>query len=470
MSKYLKALSASFVFVVLLTLGAKNTSAITDPLSVPNNPFGIHILDEIDLEDASRLVNSSGGDWGYVTLVIRKDERNIKRWQAVFDKMRKLHLIPIVRLATTTQNEHWEKFEKGDIENWVYFLNSLNWVVKNRYVIIGNEPNHANEWGKEIKPAEYSEILKSFSNHLKEASDDFFILPAGFDASAPNSKNSKKEEDYIKEMLIFDANIFNYIDGWTSHSYPNPDFSGSEFDQGKGTIRTFEWEIQLLKSLGVGKELPVFITETGWLNSSNETGSENLIADKMSYAYTNVWNNGNVVAVTPFVLNYQEPPFDKFSWKNKDGGFYHIFERIQKIPKIKGEPVQIDDGEIILTFTPNFYRQGDTLYGIAIAKNKGQSIWENNQVYLTTKKNGPISVNTLITSYVEPESKVIINFSGNLPQEPGSYTSSLVFEKNGRKFGSAHQIRITTYKSGNSEDNSLVSRLSSLLQKVREFF
>src|SRR4030067_3611659 len=70
-----------------------------------NNKFGIHLaqphLDE--LEKTKELVNSNGGDWGYVTLVIQENDRDKNKWQEVFDRMRQLHLIPIIRLATVPE-------------------------------------------------------------------------------------------------------------------------------------------------------------------------------------------------------------------------------------------------------------------------------------------------------------------------------------------------------------------------------
>ena len=173
--------------------GVPTAKAIVDPLTPDNNPFGIHILDESDLEDAAKLVNSSGGNWGYVTLVIRADERDSKRWQSAFNKMRELHLIPIVRIATKMSEDSWEKPNLDELDGWVSFLSELNWVTQNRYIIIGNEPNHAKEWGGEVKPDEYAKYLETFSKKLKEGSKDFFILPAGFDASAPNGKETMSD-------------------------------------------------------------------------------------------------------------------------------------------------------------------------------------------------------------------------------------------------------------------------------------
>src|SRR3989338_6631395 len=81
--------------------------AITDPLEVPNNKYGIHIIDENDLENAATLVNSSKGSWGYVTMVIREDDRDLHKWQSIFDRMKVFKLIPIIRLATKLSGSMW---------------------------------------------------------------------------------------------------------------------------------------------------------------------------------------------------------------------------------------------------------------------------------------------------------------------------------------------------------------------------
>src|SRR3990167_7096255 len=85
----LKKFLLAIIFINLfLFLNHNKIFAAENPLAVPNNSFGIHILDENDLNDAASLVNSGSGDWGYITLVIRKDERDTKRWQNAFDEMR----------------------------------------------------------------------------------------------------------------------------------------------------------------------------------------------------------------------------------------------------------------------------------------------------------------------------------------------------------------------------------------------
>lgn len=190
-------LALSLVFFLAST---RPVFAIYDPTSVSNNRFGMHIVEPSDLDDVSRLLNSNGGDWGYVTLVIQKGERDTRRWQQVFDKMRRLHLIPIVRVATVPIGDVWEKPNPDEIDGWISFFDSLNWVIKNRYITIGNEPNHAKEWGGQVNPKEYADYLKTFSEKLKASSGDYFIMPAGFDASAGNTLETMDEERYLSLM------------------------------------------------------------------------------------------------------------------------------------------------------------------------------------------------------------------------------------------------------------------------------
>jgi len=419
--------------------------SVENPLTVPNNKVGIHILNESDLEDAARLVNSSGGEWGYVTIVIRKDERNIGKWQRTFDKMRRLKLIPIVRIASTMESDYWSKLQENDIDSWVYFLNSLNWVIKNRYVVIGNEPNHAKEWGGELNPEEYAHYLSSFTKKLKDSSPEFFILPSGFDASAPNAKETMSEDVYLKRMIDSVPDLFNNIDGWVSHSYPNPNFSGSENDSGRGTIKTYEWEKDYLKSIGIDKNLPVFITETGWLH--NMDGKISFyhtpfsVGQRLIKAYENVWNTPEVVAVTPFILNYASPPFENFSWKKSDGSFYEHYVEIQKLGKVYGNPLQKVSGEIITVIVPQVIKRGESFYGMAYVKNTGQAIWDGGVTTVIGNSDKNIEIEPVAALNLEPGQKGFAFFKGSFNEEvTGSYSSDIKLILQEKEISIPHNI------------------------------
>lgn len=339
-----KLISFLLIFLIFLFSFLNTVNAIYDPLSVPNNKFGIHIIDENDLENAADLVNSSGGAWGYVTMVVTENDRMLSKWQNIFSRMEKHHLIPILRLATSLDGNVWKKPKIDDADSWADFLSQLSWPVKNRYLILFNEPNHAKEWGGEINPEGYAEILKIYSSKLKNCSSDFFILPAGLDASAPNSMETMDEIKFIRSMLDYDKNIFEFIDGWTSHSYPNPGFRGNTKVKGRGTLRTHEWEIGLLKSFGVNQNFLIFITETGWFHQEGEVYNPNFysadqVSDMFAEAMTSIWNDPDIAAVTPFILNYQSYPFSNFSWqKINSNEFYPQYDAYRSHPKLAGQP------------------------------------------------------------------------------------------------------------------------------------
>ncbi|MDP1723022.1 MAG: glycosyl hydrolase [Candidatus Gottesmanbacteria bacterium] len=329
------------LFIFLL---ARPAIAIYDPLSVPNNKYGIHVADPNDISKVKDLVNSTQGDWGYVTLVIPDNERRVDVWQPVFERMKRDHLIPIVRLATHVEGGVWIKPSLTDAHVWVNFLKELPWPTKNRYIILFNEPNHAKEWGGTVSPHEYADVFMAYANALRQASEDFFILPAGLDASAPNGRDTMDEELFLRWMIIQQPDILNVMDGLTSHSYPNPGFSGSPYAQGRGTLRTYEWELKVLADLGSTKRLPIFITETGWAHNGNAGKQTRLSPDDVSQyveiASKTVWNNPQIAAVTPFLFSYQDGLFAMFSWlRLTTREPYSFYRSYQHIAKMKGEPL-----------------------------------------------------------------------------------------------------------------------------------
>jgi len=457
MKKILSLILATLVFLnINSTILAENP-----PSSVPNNKFGIHITDEKDLDDAANLVNSSGGDWGYVTLVITEAERNHDRFQQVFDQMRRLHLIPIIRIATKAEGNTWQVPNEAEINNWIAFLNSLNWVIQNRYVTIANEPNHSKEWGGKIDPEGYATYLNKFATKLHEASPDFFVLPAGLDASANNSNITMSESVFITRMLKAEPNIFDNLDGWVSHSYPNPAFSGKETDTGRGTIDTFNWELAYLKTFGITKELPVFITETGW---SNEKIDPSLISSKYDYAFKNVWSDPKVIAVTPFTLNYPQAPFSEFSWKKSDGSFYPYYSDVQKISKVAGEPVQLSSGQIIGAIAQPIIPKGSDFVGAILAKNTGQSIWNTSSV-IVSGDTKDVAIKNYSFPDIEPGKLGLIVFKAASPENTGIYSRSLFLNnKKGKRITNSFPIEAVVMTFDKVQVGSFFGKLLTFLK------
>ena len=349
-----------------------------------NNKFGMHlaVASDEDLKAVAKLVNSNGGQYGYVTLVIPDNDLNVHKWQAVFDQIRKLQLIPIVRLATHGQDDSWVRPKKEDAKKWLRFLNSLNWVTKNRYVILFNEPNHATEWGGRVDSADYAEVALSFAKILKENNNDYFVMLAGLDQAAPQQLSRYASAEIFLTAVIKQIGIENfktYIDGLSSHSYPNPGFVGLPYQRGWGTVAGYEAELALLQSLGVSKELPVFITETGWQRGVLD---EQTVADYFVTVFNNLWlPDTRVVAVTPFILNYQSDPFLGFSWQKKgNSDFYLQYQAVEELTKIKGRPVIEENISFLNRLPEKLVEDSSFLINLTIS-NLGQGYWDSDYGY-----------------------------------------------------------------------------------------
>lgn len=375
------------------------------PVWAANNKFGIHLAvpSDEDIQKAADLVNGNGGSYGYVTLVIQENNRNTGYWQQVFDKLREHKLIPIIRIATEPQGANWRAPNASDAGEWAHFLNGLNWVTKSRYVILFNEPNHATEWGGSVNMVEYGRVAASFAYELKESSPDFVIMLAGLDLSAPDTPPQYADAhvffmDATKEMcdILMEKGkrCADYIDAISSHAYPNPGFVGSPYDAGRRSIRGYEYELNWYGNL-TGKSLPVFITETGW--DAHALGQET-VASYYAIAFQQAWlPDERIIAVTPFVLNYQGDPFLQFSFLSQ-GGLepYPKFTIIQSLSKVHGTPTIIDRA-LINTNIPSKVVE-DSTYDISVSiQNSGQAIWDKGQYTLVvdTDQKNPIEITSL---------------------------------------------------------------------------
>lgn len=312
--------------------------AIEDPRLLPNNKFGIHILFPTELSQAAKLVNSNGGDWGYVIIPIQATDRDLLKWQSFFDQAKLLHITPIIRLATDGDyfnTKVWRKPSNEDILDFANFLNSLDWPTKNRYVSIYNEVNRADEWGGEVNPKDYAELLSYAVTVFKSKNEDFFVISAGMDNAAPNQGvEFMNQYTYYQQMQAAVPGIFAQIDGFASHSYPNPGFSQSPSTNTRMSIYSYQYEKQLLDSYA-NKSLPIFITETGW---TGEGISDDTRASYYQEAFSKVWTDSNIIAVTPFLLQGSGGPFEKFTFIKNDQSETKQYIAYKGLLKLKGSP------------------------------------------------------------------------------------------------------------------------------------
>lgn len=303
----------------------------------PNNRVGIHILFPEEIEKAAKLVNNNG-DWGYVTIPIQSYDRDITKWQKFMDDCKRLHVIPIIRIATYPENDNWAKPTLYDTLDWPNFLDSLDWPTRDRLIILYNETNHAKEWGGEIGPEEYAVHINDIIDQFKKRDSNFVLLNGALDLSAPNGKETIDSFEYFRRMNNAVPGIFKKFDGWASHSYPQPAFSGRPEDMGRKSITGYKEELAFLeREFGI-KNLPVFITETGWEDHSIP---KYMVGEFYKKAFTEVWTEPNIIAVTPFLLQAGSGGFEGFSFLSPSGEEEENYKAIANLPKQKGNPALV---------------------------------------------------------------------------------------------------------------------------------
>lgn len=326
------------LFTFFAFIFAKPTLAIYDPLSQTNNRVGVHVLSPDEIERAAKFVNHDGqAEWGYITVPIQSTDRDRDKWIRFMQNAARLKVIPIIRVATTGVGAHWEEPGNNDLIDFANFLNDLPWPTQNHYVIIFNEVNRADEFGGIVDPEKYADILYNAIDIFKSRSDRFFILPAGLDNAAPNNDKFMRWDIFLTRMYQHQPEIFNRIDGWTSHAYGNPDFSADPLKSGANKADSFKYDLNFLDRF-TKKKLPVFITEAGWSNSRSNSQT---IANFYNFAFTNIWSNDRIVCVTPFLLFANTEPFKQFSLINSDGTSTLAYQTIQKYAT-SGSPIVED--------------------------------------------------------------------------------------------------------------------------------
>jgi hypothetical protein len=310
----------------------------------------------------------------------------------------------------------------------------------NRYVILFNEPNHAGEWGNTIDPEKYSEVVKEFSDSLRKASDSFFILPAGLDMSAHTGGNTLDGAEYLRRMYIHTPSLFSDIDGWNSHSYPNPGFSASVWGRGKGTIGSFLYEQELLKQY-TQKKFPIFITESGWMHSNGKFFNRNLlspqeVSQNLQTAAMTLWNMENIVAVTPFLLNYQDAPFDHFSFqKLGNTEFYPHYYGYRDISKRSGQPARFYRFEVSGRIFPHEIVVGSTFMREVTLKNIGEAELDPRDSFSLTVSGGDDK--TILNGslpYLDPGEQKPFSYAIHAPETVGEYLIISYIHHGGEEF------------------------------------
>jgi hypothetical protein len=320
-------LFASRFLAVLFTLVLLCTPGTT--VYAQSEVLGIHLLSPSEISKASKLLTTQDNIPHYVTVPFgfsdlpKKDE-----WQRFFDEAQTAHLKPIIRLTTRFEGHSWVVPNRSDIMVFTAFLSALDWRQDELAVVLFNEPNHANEWGGHIDPKGYADIADFAADWLKTEPKKYVVLPAGLDLAASNGGETMEAFNYLKQSLAHNSSWLEKMDGWTSHSYPNPAFSSGPWKTDKASLRGYQHELTFLATYS-SKQFPVYITETGW--SQNQLSNRE-IRRYYAQAYKDIWNNDpRIKAVTPFLLQGAPGLFAPFSFLDKNGEPTIAYEAFRSI-------------------------------------------------------------------------------------------------------------------------------------------
>ena len=308
----------------------------------PNNKFGMYIhASSEQIAEAASLINSNGGDWGWVLVPMDGRQRDAGFWQGIFDTCKAHHIKPLIQLF----NNNTCDVNEMDFPGLAQFLNQLSWPTKHLYVSVFNEVNAKDYWCEKLAPEEYAVVLNTAIDSFKAVNQNFFLMPAGFNSSCRSGPRYLDEEDFLLRMNAAVPGIFGKIDGWANHAYPQPEFSGDFYNPPswygvRDQIENYKWEIGLLQRHFGISDLPIFITETGWAHSEGHLNKwqykhSSVTARYFDDAYRNHWlPNNQIVAILPFV--WYKPDAPNFNWKRDDGSFYPQYDVVMRFPKVAG--------------------------------------------------------------------------------------------------------------------------------------
>lgn len=291
--------------------------------------LGIHVLGPHDREYAVKLLKSEHNQekWHYLTVPLAlKDLDHLEEWRDFFERCKREKFVPIVRLATRVEGDTWTIPTRKEIVSLFEFMNKLSWPTENRYVIAFNEVNHAKEWGGRLDPVGYTQTLEFVTNWAHTERFDYKVMPAAMDLAAPNAIGHMEAFNYLSQMLAANPWIFDHIDYWNSHSYPNPAFSSSPTMTGQNSLRGFEHELNFIQNK-TGRKMEVFITETGWVDNRY---TRPWLTNYYLYALQHIWTHPQVKGVTPFLLRGAPGPFSSFSFFDESGNPTVMFKALRE--------------------------------------------------------------------------------------------------------------------------------------------
>jgi hypothetical protein len=329
-------LIAAQVPLVVSLAKAEVPVAFAEAAPQPNNIVGLNIArlhQPRYIWAAADIANANGGTWGYLTILLTREDRDHElaahQLQQVLDRCYEAHLQPIVRVATRFDMDSgvWDRPDASDPGRWRALFEQVTWPNRTVWIVPANEPNLGREWGGAVDVPSYIAYLNRFMLTFAD-SDTFKVVNAPLNLSNPHQLPKMQDAfDFLAEMSAIDANIFERLPAWATNSYKVDGFGeGVRF-----THRGYELELEV-----IGREMPVIVTETGWLNRRSDED----IARFYMQAYKDWQADRRVIAATPLIWDPDVDDHWMFTLDDKGNvatanGGYHA---LRALPRVTGTP------------------------------------------------------------------------------------------------------------------------------------
>jgi hypothetical protein len=252
---------------------------------------------------------------------------------------RSVRVQPIVRVATRFDVDTgvWDRPNDQDPARWRARFEQVTFPNRTVWIVPANEPNLGREWGGTVDVPSFVSYMNTFMAVFAD-SDRFEVVNAPLNLSNPHQLPKMQDAfDFLAEMMALDGSIFERLPAWATNSYKVDGFGeGVRF-----THRGYELELEV-----IGREMPVIITETGWLNRRSDED----IARVYIQAYNDWQADYRVIAATPLIWDPDVDDHWMFTLDNKgevatSNGAY---QALRGLPRVAGSP----DGIAPIANTP----------------------------------------------------------------------------------------------------------------------
>jgi hypothetical protein len=314
----------------------KVAEAPPPPPSLSNNIVGLNVarlVQPMYISAAADVVNANGGAWGYLTILLTRDDRDLPRsvdlLQQVLDRCFELRLQPIVRVGTRFDPATgiWERPLYDEPVRWRDLFDQARWPTPTVWIVPANEPNLGREWGGKVDAPSYARYLERFI--ITFADDDRYrVVNAPLNLS--NAHEPPLMQDaflFLEEMAKVSPSVFERLPAWASNSYQVDGLGDGQ----RFTHLGYEAELE-----AIGRDMPVLIIETGVLNRHGEDE----ITRFFTVAYRDWQRDRRVIAATPLVWDPDVDDHWMFTFDQYGNllGGNATYRVLRELPRVAGSP------------------------------------------------------------------------------------------------------------------------------------